>query len=193
MTSVWIIYAHPATRKLLELFVASSDFCQTAEPHQERVDLILMDAARIEQIPELRSKYPESKILVITDQPEYTYPGRAREWGADGFGYIEPEAECLLELMRRVLRGETVYPDRIPPRKLGNTLTSNLTERELHVLKSLAAGQTDAEIAEKLFVSVRTVKTHIQSMREKTGFRNRTELAVRARGIGLVIPETDTV
>ena len=46
---------------------------------------------------------------------------------------------------------------------------------------------TDAAIAEKLYMSVRTVKQHIQSMRDKTGFRNRTELAVRARESGLVI------
>ena len=51
---------------------------------------------------------------------------------------------------------------------------------------------TDAVIAEKLFLSVRTVKQHIQSMRDKTGFRNRTELAVRARESGLVINDPKT-
>ena len=60
-------------------------------------------------------------------------------------------------------------------------------DRELEVLRELVAGESDAAIAEKLFMSLRTVKSHIQSMREKTGFRNRTELAVRARESGLVI------
>jgi two-component system vancomycin resistance associated response regulator VraR len=51
---------------------------------------------------------------------------------------------------------------------------------------------SDAAIAEKLYMSVRTVKQHIQSMRDKTGFRNRTELAVRARESGLVINDQKT-
>ena len=51
----------------------------------------------------------------------------------------------------------------------------------------MVVGETDAAIAEKLFMSVRTVKQHIQTMRDKTGFRNRTELAVRARESDLVI------
>ena len=57
----------------------------------------------------------------------------------------------------------------------------------IEVLRELVAGESDAAIAEKLFMSLRTVKSHIQSMREKTGFRNRTELAVRARESGLII------
>ena len=71
--------------------------------------------------------------------------------------------------------------------ELGDTFSENLTDRELEVLRELVAGESDAAIAEKLFMSLRTVKSHIQSMREKTGFRNRTELAVRARESGLVI------
>jgi nitroreductase len=55
------------------------------------------------------------------------------------------------------------------------------------LMPGLESGETDAAIAEKLYLSVRTVKQHIQSMRDKTGFRNRTELAVRARESGLVI------
>ena len=51
----------------------------------------------------------------------------------------------------------------------------------------MVAGDTDAAIAEKLFISVATVKSHIQNMKNRTGFRNRTELAVRARESGLVI------
>ena len=51
----------------------------------------------------------------------------------------------------------------------------------------MVAGETDASIAEKLYISVATVKTHIQNMKNRTGFRNRTELAVKARESGLII------
>ena len=71
--------------------------------------------------------------------------------------------------------------------KLGDAASDKFSDRELEVLRLVVAGETDASIAEKLFMSVRTVKQHIQSLRDKTGFRNRTELAVRARESGLVI------
>ena len=64
---------------------------------------------------------------------------------------------------------------------------NGFTDKELEVLRELTGGEPDAVIAEKLHMSLRTVKAHIQNMRDKTGFRNRTELAVRARECGLVI------
>ena len=73
--------------------------------------------------------------------------------------------------------------------KFGITTADQLTEREWLVLQHVADGDTDAEIAESLHISVRTVKTHIQNMRSKTGFRNRTQLAVRAAVAGLVTVE----
>lgn len=85
------------------------------------------------------------------------------------------------------MSGERVYPDSSPSLKLGDIFSEELTDRELEVLRELVAGESDAAIAEKLFMSLRSVKGHIQSMREKTGFRNRTELAVRARESGLII------
>ena len=90
-------------------------------------------------------------------------------------------------MLDRTVAGENIYPDTTPMLKFGNTVSSELTERELEVLRELTGGEPDAVIAEKLHMSLRTVKAHIQSMRDKTGFRNRTELAVRAREIGLVI------
>lgn len=89
--------------------------------------------------------------------------------------------------MDKTMAGERIYPDNTPSLKLGDAASEKFTDRELEVLRLVVAGETDAAIAEKLYLSVRTVKQHIQSMRDKTGFRNRTELAVRARESGLVI------
>ena len=94
--------------------------------------------------------------------------------------------------MDRTMAGERIYPDSTPSLKLGNVPSEKFTDREIEVLRLVVAGETDAVIAEKLFLSVRTVKQHIQSMRDKTGFRNRTELAVRARESGLVINDPKT-
>ena len=90
------------------------------------------------------------------------------------------------------MAGECIYPDASPPLQLGNITSEALTDRELEVLREVVAGETDAAIAEKLHLSLRTVKGHIQAMRDKTGFRNRTELAVRARDCGLIINDIIT-
>ena len=112
---------------------------------------------------------------------------RAQAAGVDSFWYKSGTAEDLVAVMDRTMAGEQVYPDSTPPLQLGDVTSDRLSDRELEVLRELVAGEPDAAIAEKLHMSLRTVKAHIQSMRDKTGFRNRTELAVRAREIGLVI------
>jgi len=193
VTLVRIIYDDPLIRELLRIFVASDDAFYYREPHEIGRGLILLDAARVYMIPELRRDSPGSKIIAVTNQPEYSYLNSAHEFGADSFWYIAADGESLLSVMNQTLGGASVYPETTPLCPLGSTDSSRLTKREMDVLKALAAGDTDAQIAENLFISVRTVKTHIQNMREKTGFRNRTELAVQARASGLVIPETEVL
>ena len=86
------------------------------------------------------------------------------------------------------MAGESIYPDVPPVCSIGAISSGSLSDAELAVLRELATGSDNPEIAEKLNISVNTVKTHIQHMLKKTGFSNRTELAVEARVKGLVIP-----
>ena len=88
--------------------------------------------------------------------------------------------------MDRTIAGESVYPQQMVVR-LGQALSTDFTDRELQVLREVVSGSTDAEIADKLGISLRTVKGHIQNLREKSGYRNRTELAVHARSSGLIV------
>ena len=204
MVNVLIVEDDPMARKLLEIFVSTSDqyhllpsldsaamaelYCMT-----NRVDLILMDvctaldANGIEAAEKLKKHYPQIKIIIITSQPEYSYIAHARKIGVESFWYKEPTAEALLKIMDRTMAGESIYPDSAPVTRLGAALSDDFTERELEVLRELVSGKTDAAIAETLCLSVTRVKQHIQRIREKTQFANRTELAVRARESGLVI------
>ena len=204
MYNVLIVEDDPMARKLMEIFVSTSDnynlvpsldsaamaelYCIT-----RRVDLILMDvctamdANGIEAAEKLKKKYPETKIIIITSQPEYSYISHARKIGVESFWYKEPTAESLIKVMDRTMAGESIYPDSAPVTRLGAALSNDFTERELEVLRELVSGKTDAAIAETLCLSVTRVKQHIQRIREKTQFSNRTELAVRARESGLVI------
>ena len=204
MYNVLIVEDDPMARKLLEIFVSTSEnyhlvpsldsaamaelYCMT-----NRVDLILMDVCTamdvsgIEAAQKIKKNYPHIKIIIITSQPEYSYITQARQIGVESFWYKEPTAEALLKMMDRTMAGESIYPDSAPVTRLGAALSNDFTERELEVLRELVSGKTDAAIAETLCLSVTRVKQHIQRIREKTQFANRTELAVRARESGLVI------
>ena len=157
------------------------------------VDLILMDVCTamnvsgLEAAEKIKSRFPNIKIIIITSQPECSFIDRARAAGVESFWYKTASAEEILTVMDRTMAGERIYPDNTPSLKLGVADSEKFSDRELEVLRLVVAGETDAAIAEKLFMSIRTVKQHVQTMRDKTGFRNRTELAVRARESGLVI------
>ena len=204
MYNVLIVEDDLMARKLLEIFVSTSEnyhlvpsldsaamaelYCMT-----NQVDLVLMDVCTamdmsgIEAAAKLKKNYPAIKIIIITSQPEYSYIDQARKIGVESFWYKEPTAEALLKVMDRTMAGESIYPDSAPVIRLGAALSEDFTERELEVLRELVNGKTDATIAETLCLSVTRVKQHIQHIREKTQFANRTELAVRARESGLVI------
>ena len=85
------------------------------------------------------------------------------------------------------MKSERVFPDTTPKIKFGNAMSTDFTERELEVLRELTSGDTNTEIAKRLYIAPGTVKNYIQYMLEKTGFKSRTELAVKAREAGLVI------
>ena len=204
MTNVLIVEDDPMARHLLEIYIANSDkynHVQSVESaalaefccRTNKVDVILMDvctamnASGLDAAEKIKKSFPHIKGIIITSQPECSFIDRANAVGVDSFWYKNSDADEILSVIDRTMSGERVYPDSSPSLKLGDIFSEELTDRELEVLRELVAGESDAAIAEKLFMSLRTVKGHIQSMREKTGFRNRTELAVRARESGLII------
>lgn len=204
MTNVLIVEDDPMARHLLEIYIANSDkynHVQSVESaalaefccRTNKVDVILMDvctamnASGLDAAEKIKKSFPHIKVIIITSQPECSFIDRANAVGVDSFWYKNSDADEILSVIDRTMSGERVYPDSSPSIKLGDIFSEELTDRELEVLRELVAGESDAAIAEKLFMSLRSVKGHIQSMREKTGFRNRTELAVRARESGLII------
>ena len=172
----------------LEKAEDAAPFCAASQVDLVLMDLIFGDSpAGFEAACAVKRVSPATKIVIVTSMPEVSYLERAREIGVESFWYKEVGEEPLLALMDRTMAGESVYPDVTPQLTLGNASSAELTERELEVLRELLTGATNNEIAEKLCMSERTVKAHITHMLEKTGFKNRTVLAIRARMSGLVI------
>ncbi len=159
------------------------------------VDLIVMDIVMadgpngLEAAEKIKKSKPQIKILLVTSMPEVSFMDRARNAGVESFWYKEVEEVPLLNVMDRTMAGESVYPDNPPRVKLGLADSSELTERELEVLRVLTTGCPDQEIADRLCISFSTVRTHINHMLDKTGYATRTELAINARLSGIVIPE----
>ena len=139
---------------------------------------LLLDAVWMERM----EKFPGIRIILFTVSADPAYLTMARESGAAGFWYLQPSAEALAQ----VLQDEGSFPEAPPVVRLGDAHSSDLTARELEVLREMTAGKTDAQIGEILNMSVSTVKHHIQQLRSKTGLSNRTQLAVEAIRSGLI-------
>ena len=160
-----------------------------------KVDLILMDVitelhhSGLDAAKEIKQQFPDIKIIIVTSMPEYSWLSRARSIGVDSFWYKDGQKDTILDVMERTMNGEHIYPDETPIINIGNTTNHEFTERELDILKELTTGDTNTEIAKRLFISVATVKSHIQHLMEKTGFKTRTELVSEARGLGIVIKD----
>ena len=204
MTRVLLVEDDPMARQLLEIYMDNSSeyelagsvesalfaeaFCRSHGAEMVLIDVCTaMNANGIDAAKKIKKNLPAVKVIIITSQPECSFIDRARDAGVDSFWYKSATAKELITVMDRTLAGESVYPDTTPSLMLGDAVSEQFSERELDVLRLVVAGDTDAAIAEKLYISVATVKTHIQNMKYRTGFRNRTELAVKARESGLII------
>lgn len=142
---------------------------------------------------------PEPRVLILTtfDLDEYVYA--AIRAGASGFLLKDAPPDDLIHAIRVVARGEALLAPTVTRRLIEEFASrpepdaqpggmGELTERELEVLRSLAAGLSNAEIADVLFVSEATVKTHISHILAKLDLRDRVQAVVVAYESGLVRP-----
>ncbi len=162
------------------------------------VNLILMDVmtqlghSGLDAAKEIKEELPHIRIIIVTSMPEYSWLERAWQIGVDSFWYKDGQKDSILDVMERTMAGERIYPDQTPLMRIGNTTNHEFTQRELDILKELTTGDSNTAIAERLCISVSTVKSHIQHLLEKTGFKTRTELVSEACSLGIVIRSPGT-
>jgi two-component system response regulator NreC len=142
----------------------------------------------LEAIPRISEVSPHTRVVVLTMQEDPEFARRALRAGASAYVLKEAADDELVEAVRRAAAGETYLNPRLgaalaaaPPGRPGD-----LTERELDVLRRIALGHTNAEIAEQLFLSVRTVETHRAHIQQKLGRSTRAELVRYALDNGLL-------
>ncbi|MGA2924534.1 MAG: response regulator transcription factor [Solirubrobacteraceae bacterium] len=153
------------------------------------LDLNMPGGSSLNAIPTLRAESPETQIVVLTMQDE---PSFAREaLGAGALGYVLKEAADteLVEAVRRAAAGEIYLNPRLGARIAAEPPPGppdDLTDREVDVLRRIALGYTNAEIASQLYLSVRTVETHRQHIQQKLRLATRAELVQYALSRGLL-------
>ena len=171
---------------------AAAAYCDSSP-----VDLVLMDILMkngmdgLSAAEQIKRRHPSIRIIVTTSTAEASWVRKAKEIGIESFWYKEYSEEPLLEVMDRTMAGENVYPEEAPKLKLGLALRDEFTERELSVLREITSGATNDEIADRLKISLNTVKWHVQHLLDKTGYETRTALAVNARRSGIVVSDNE--
>jgi two-component system response regulator NreC len=158
-------------------------------PHVLVLDLNLPEGSSLEAIPQLRTEFPDTQIVVLTMQNEPAYARQALIAGALGYVLKEAAEEELVEAVRRAAAGDTYLNPRLGARVAAEPppgLPDGLSEREVEVLRMIALGHTNAEIGDHLYLSVRTVETHRAHIQQKLRLGTRSELVRYALDHGLV-------
>jgi two-component system response regulator NreC len=150
--------------------------------HHPRVlvlDLNMPGGSSLEAIPALREEFPETQIVVLTMQQEPAYAREAIAAGAIGYVLKQAADGELVEAVRLAAIGESYLNPRLGARLAAEPPPGppdNLSEREVDVLRLIALGHTNTEIAAKLYISVRTVETHRGHVSQKLLLNSRAEL-----------------
>ncbi|KPK22478.1 MAG: LuxR family transcriptional regulator [Dehalococcoidia bacterium SG8_51_3] len=163
-------------------------------------DLILMDLKMpimngVEATRQIRMKYPEVKVLVLTTYADDEWVFDAIQAGASGYLLKDTPREELIRAVRGTITGKTYVDPSIAGKVLDQVsshqtqpatlITSKLTEREIEVLRLIAKGLNNTDIADQLFLSDGTVRNHVSAILAKLGVSDRTQAAVIAIQHGL--------
>ena len=204
-TKILIVDDYRASRELFELHLCLSEHYELLESLSSAdeavkycdkydVDLVIMDVLMVQGIDgitaaeQIKSRHPNVKILLTTGTAETGWEERARKVGVEGFWYKEYSRDKLSSVVDRIVAGESVFSSAVASSiKFGNTTRDALSEFDLDVLRELVGGYSNEEAARRLGVAVDTVRYHIKTMCEKTGFKNRVLLVANATRLGIVV------
>jgi DNA-binding NarL/FixJ family response regulator len=166
----------------------SSEAVQRFREHRPDVtlmDLRLPDASGIDAMIAIRAEFSDARIIMLTTFEGDVEIQRALEAGARGYMLKSMAPRDLVDVIRQVHAGKKRIPAEIATHLAEHMSDEGLTAREIDVLRQVAGGNRNRDIAEKLFISEETVKVHVKHLMEKLGATDRTQavtIAVR-RGI----------
>ncbi|MCA1030803.1 response regulator transcription factor [Bacillus timonensis] len=162
------------------------------KPDVVLMDLIMENGTGIEATAEITAFDKECKIIILTSyyDDEKVFP--ALEAGAFSYILKTSKAEEITDAVKKAARGETVIAPKVANKMMNRfrnqekSLHDDLTQREIEVLKCIGDGLTNQEIAEELYIGIKTVKTHVSNVLSKLQVADRTQAAIYANRNGLV-------
>jgi DNA-binding NarL/FixJ family response regulator len=197
---------------LLVVATAGNGHEAIAGVERERPDVVLMDIRMplmdgVEATRTITARFPEVGVIILTtfDDDEYVFEGLKA--GARGYLLKDVDSSEIVVAVRAVAAGEALIQPSIArkvvaefsrlaaqgrsanktvPASTADRLEEPLTEREHEVLRAIAAGLSNREIAERLVITEGTVKNHVSNLLAKLDVRDRTQALIRARALGLV-------
>jgi DNA-binding NarL/FixJ family response regulator len=167
---------------------------------KEGPDLVLMDLKMpvmngVEATRQIRANYPEVKVLVLTTYDDDEWVFDAIQAGASGYLLKDTPRDEVVRAIRGTVTGKSYLDPSVAGKVLrqatghqtqpASLITSKLTERELEVLRLIARGLSNADIADRLYLSEGTVRNHVSAILSKLGTSDRTQAAVIAIQHGL--------
>lgn len=180
---------------------AAVTLASESAPDVALVDLLMPGVGGVEAIRQIKRVSPSTQVVALTSYHEDEHVFPALRAGALSYVLKDIPAGELADTVRRAARGESVLHPRVAARvveglRAGRGEQPNvfieLSERELEVLRLIAGGMSNAAIAERLFISEKTVKGHVSNILGKLHILDRTQAAVLAWKEGLVRRERDT-
>jgi two-component system, NarL family, response regulator NreC len=172
--------------------------CMALKPHIVLLDLSLPGKNGLDVLQEIKSKCPGVKVLILTMHEDDMYLRKAIEGGADGYILKRAADTELLFSIRAILRGDMIVDPSFTkhlldtlysPRKPVSKKNQPLSPREKEVLRLVALGYTNHELADKLLISIKTVETHKGRIKEKLSLSRRSDLVRFAMAEGLLDDE----
>lgn len=144
-------------------------------PDVTLMDLRLPDMSGIDILIAIRTEFPEARIIMLTTFEGDVEIHRALQAGARGYVLKNMPPSQLLDIIRQVHAGKKRIPPEIASQLAEHMSDESLTEREVEVLRQVADGNRNRDIAKNLFISEETVKVHIKHIMEKLGATDRTQ------------------
>jgi len=206
MTRVVVVEDHTLVRQsLVKTINAEADFEVVAEAGRgdeglaaiakNSPDVVLLDITMpggngLEVAAQMRSAAPASRFLFLTMHDDDASISKAIALGADGYVLKTASTDELLTALHAIAEGGSYLSPSVARRVIdlagGKSQSANLTERELEILRLLASGARPGQVAEKLFVSIKTVKNHLTSVYAKLGVQTGAQAVAEAYRRGLV-------
>lgn len=166
----------------------SIELCEKLNP-----DILIMDVCTannsngVSYAKLVKENYPDIKIIIMTGILDINFINESKNAGVESFIYKSISKDSLIATVRNTANGYSMYPNSNSDKNTENNILSKLTDKEIQILTLYCKLLDKDEVAESLSISPRTLRSHIYSIYEKTGFNNLNKLAIYCVSNGLIV------